>query len=67
MATPNDNAATPWQVEPGKPDDKFTWIYREAGEQRIYLAGTAGRIRIGEAQAACDALNEYHLCTGESR
>jgi hypothetical protein len=51
--------------EPGKPDDRYTWVYSiGTGE---YLAGTAGRIRVGLAESVCDALNEFSLCCGEGR
>jgi hypothetical protein len=56
-----------WLLEPGKPDDKFTWVYRLSGEDRVYISGTAGRIRVGDARFMADAMNEYSLCTGESR
>jgi hypothetical protein len=57
-----------YQTEEGKPTDMFTWIYRldERGEKQ-YLAGTAGRIRVAEAQLAVAALNEFSLCVGECR
>ncbi len=56
-----------WQAEQGKSTDKFTWVYRETTNGRVYIAGTAGRVRIEDAGPLVDALNEYQLCIGEGR
>ena len=61
-------------VEPGKQEDRYTWIYcvdtderNQAASTAVYLVGTAGRVRIRLAHLVCDALNEFSLCCGEGR
>lgn len=56
-----------WKSEEGKPTDKFTWVYRDTSDGRVYISGTAGRIRIEDAGSLVDALNEYSLCCGEGK
>ncbi len=62
-----------WLPEPQPPEALYTWIYRVLGidrkgvEQRQYIAGTAGRIRLSDAGFVVDALNEYSLTIGEGR
>lgn len=56
-----------YKVEIGNTDDKYTWVYCEDGENREYIAGSAGRIKISDARMLADALNEYSLCAGECR
>jgi len=57
-----------YYCEDGKIKDIFTWVYteKENGE-RVYLAGTSGRIRITDAGSLCNAMNEYCLCVGDCK
>jgi hypothetical protein len=45
----------------------YTWIFSIKNGINEYIAGTAGRIKISDAQFVRDALNEYSLCMGESK
>ncbi len=56
-----------WIAEQQKPEALFTWVYRVLRGRREYLAGTAGRIKVGDARAVADALNEYSLTMGEGK
>lgn len=56
-----------WKAEEVKPADIFTWVYRDTETGREYIAGTAGRIRVADAQCLVEAMNEYQSCVGEMR